>query len=190
MVMTVIYGLLISACWIVFLIYWLISAAGAKRNVGRTWRWWGLRFVIAIVVILLLESRTFSNVGAQYSHATTNPLTGGIGVLLCIIGIAFAIWARMHIGKNWGMPMSVKENPELVTSGPYAYVRHPIYTGALLAIFGTALAVGLWWLLTFIICGAYFVYSATQEEKLMNQQFPTQYPEYRKRTKMLIPFIW
>jgi len=64
-------------------------------------------------------------------------LMGGVGVALCALGIGLAIWARTYLGRNWGMPMSRKENPELVTSGPYAYVRHPIYTGLLIAMLGS-----------------------------------------------------
>lgn len=88
------------------------------------------------------------------------------------------------------MPMSVKENPELVTSGPYAYIRHPIYTGFLLAMLGSAFVVGNWEFVLFVIFGLYFSYSARTEEKLMTRTFPTQYPQYKQRTKTLIPFVW
>jgi protein-S-isoprenylcysteine O-methyltransferase Ste14 len=88
------------------------------------------------------------------------------------------------------MPMTVKENPELVTSGPYAYVRHPIYTGVLLAIAGSLLLAGPWALVAVMLPGAYFVWSARQEEKIMEKEFPSEYPAYKKRSKMLIPFVW
>lgn len=88
------------------------------------------------------------------------------------------------------MPMSRMDKPELVTSGPYRYVRHPIYTGILIATIGTALAVSLYWLAVTLIIGPYFIFSATREEKYMTEQFPDDYPAYKKRSKMLLPFIF
>jgi protein-S-isoprenylcysteine O-methyltransferase Ste14 len=87
------------------------------------------------------------------------------------------------------MPMTRKERPELVTSGPYAYVRHPIYTGILVAVFGSAIGTSPFWLIPFVLLGIYFVYGARREEKLMMEQFPEQYPQYMSRTKMLVPFV-
>ena len=88
------------------------------------------------------------------------------------------------------MPMTERTEPELVTSGPYRYVRHPIYTGMILAFIGTALAVDYAWLIVLVIGGMYFIYSALHEEKFLKQQFPTQYPEYMQRSKMLVPFLF
>jgi protein-S-isoprenylcysteine O-methyltransferase Ste14 len=88
------------------------------------------------------------------------------------------------------MPMSRKDEPELVTSGPYHRVRHPIYSGILLAGVGTAVALNWLWLLAVILVGVYFVYSATVEERYMSEQFPDSYPAYRRSTKMLVPFIF
>ena len=85
------------------------------------------------------------------------------------------------------MPMSTKENPELVTTGPYAFVRHPIYTGILLAMLGTAIGENVSWLLPLLLFGGYFIYSARREEELMLRQFPEQYPAYMRRTNMLVP---
>jgi len=105
------------------------------------------------------------------------------------LGIAFAIWARVHLGKNWGMPMSLREGHALVTSGPYRLVRHPIYTGAIAAMLGSALVSPIWSVI-FVLFTAYFVYSATREEKMMVQQFGETYRAYQARSKMLIPFIF
>lgn len=85
--------------------------------------------------------------------------------------------------------MSVKQDPELVRSGPYRYIRHPIYTGILLAMIGASVASSIFWLAIFAISGIYFIYSAVQEEKLMMKQFPKVYPSYKSKTKMLIPFV-
>ena len=85
--------------------------------------------------------------------------------------------------------MTEKADPELVTAGPYAHVRHPIYTGILLAMFGSGIGQSVLWALPLLIAGPYFVYSARREERQMAVQFPLQYPQYKRRTRMLIPFI-
>jgi protein-S-isoprenylcysteine O-methyltransferase Ste14 len=85
--------------------------------------------------------------------------------------------------------MSEKVDGALVTTGPYRYIRHPIYAGLILAMVGTALAVSTYWLAAAAVVGAYFVYSATVEERTMNRLFPNTYPAYKQSTHMLIPFI-
>jgi protein-S-isoprenylcysteine O-methyltransferase Ste14 len=87
------------------------------------------------------------------------------------------------------MPMSETAEPELVTSGPYRFIRHPIYSGLLVALLGTALATNLYWLIVMALLGAYFVYSANVEERLMTSSFPADYASYKTHTKMLIPFV-
>lgn len=85
--------------------------------------------------------------------------------------------------------MSVKEDPELVTTGPYAYVRHPIYAGLWLVMLGSAIAQSASWLVGLVALGAYFFYSARREEKTMLKQFPDAYGAHMKRTKMFVPFV-
>ena len=87
------------------------------------------------------------------SLAVHSPILGAIGALVFVSGIAVAIWARVHLGRNWGMPMTQKAEPELVTSGPYRFVRHPIYSGLLLALVGTALATNLLGLIIAAVLG-------------------------------------
>ena len=99
------------------------------------------------------------------------------------------MFARVYLGRNWGMPMSRKEHPELVTGGPYAVVRHPIYTGIILAMLGSAIGESLFWALPLMLFAAYFVHCARQEEELMRAQFPDQYPDYMRRTNMIVPFV-
>jgi protein-S-isoprenylcysteine O-methyltransferase Ste14 len=183
---------LIGILWIAFWIYWLVSSFNAKKTV-RTGNWWYgalVRVVFLIIIILLMQSLSIRNLVISQESATASLPIAVAGALIVIAGLAFAVWARIYLGKNWGMPMSVRENPELVTGGPYGFVRHPIYTGELLGLIGTALAVASIWFYIFIFAGIYFIYSATQEEKLMAQKFPDQYPAYKKRTKMLIPFVF
>src|SRR4029079_9021664 len=121
---------------------------------------------------------------------SAEPWRAGLGFVLFALGLGFAIWARVHIGPNWGPPMTQKVEPELVTSGPYHLVRHPIYSGILVAGVGTAVALSWWWLVAAGLAGVYFLYSAMDEERYLTQQFPDTYPAYERSTKMLIPFIF
>jgi protein-S-isoprenylcysteine O-methyltransferase Ste14 len=106
-----------------------------------------------------------------------------------VSGLGLAVWARIYIGRNWGMPMTEKDEPELVTSGPYELVRHPIYSGILLALVGTSLATNIYWLFVALVIAVYFIYSARVEERSLTRTFPTAYPSYRAKTKMLIPLV-
>jgi protein-S-isoprenylcysteine O-methyltransferase Ste14 len=172
----------IAIAWIVFWVYWLASAFGVKKGRASTRRI-PLNGLSALAVILLL--RVFRG-GSLEVHS---PVLGAIGAVVFASGIALAIWARIHLGRNWGMPMTQKAEPELVTSGPYRFVRHPIYSGLLLALLGTALATNLIGLLIVAVLGTYFYYSASVEEKNLVATFPAAYPAYRNSTKMLIPFV-
>lgn len=168
--------------WIIFWVYWLASAFGAKEGRGSRRRL-PLNGVSALAVILLV--RVFRG----GSLAVHSPLLAAIGAVVFASGIALAIWARVSLGRNWGMPMSQKLEPELVTTGPYRFVRHPIYSGLLAALLGTALVTNLIGLAIVAILLAYFYYCAAVEEKNLAATFATAYPAYRARTKMLIPFI-
>jgi protein-S-isoprenylcysteine O-methyltransferase Ste14 len=118
------------------------------------------------------------------------PVLEGIGLALWIAGIALAVWARLYIGRNWGMPMTRREDPDLVTTGPYRFIRHPIYTGIILAMIGTALAISLFGLIVVAVIAAIFAYSASREEHFLAEEFPATFPDYKARTKMLIPFVF
>lgn len=184
------YRWIIVGLWLLFVAYWAVAAVGTKRSAGkRPWRREiGLRVVLILVIAALLQSRStrqfFAETQRHISHSNT---LGWIGAVLCLLGFGLAISARWHLGRNWGMPMSRKEQPELVTSGPYALIRHPIYTGLALAMLGSAIAVNIFWLLPLVLVGAYFIYSARREEAVMLQQFPEQYAAYTARTGMLVP---
>lgn len=112
-----------------------------------------------------------------------------IGCVCCALGIALAIMARAYLRSPWGVRASAEEPAELITTGPYAFVRHPIYGGMLLAMLGSALAQTLLWLLPLIVYGPHFIRAARREEELLREEFPERYPGYMKRTKMLVPFV-
>lgn len=190
-------GLLVRLLWLAFVVTWLVLAQFNKKATRGTppWAGWRLRLVIVVGVILLVHFRRHAVVRffAAVNHSLL--LHPGIalqwlGVWLCLAGFALAVWARVHIGRNWGMPMSLREGHELVTSGPYAYIRHPIYSGLMLAMIGSAFTAGLLWLLGLVLYFTYFMFAARSEENTMLAQFPDAYAAYRRRTKMLIPFVF
>lgn len=176
-------GWIIAICWVVFWAYWLISAFAVKRGRVRWRQWSGSRVGIVIVFLILSRLRVL------HHHPVTSLPLAVAGLVVLLAGLAFAVWARVYIGRNWGMPMTQKADPELVTTGPYSRVRHPIYTGVIAGMTGTALALSLWYLIVAAVLGGYFVYSALSEERYMTERFPDAYPAYRRATKMLIPYV-
>ncbi|MGH3191267.1 MAG: methyltransferase family protein [Streptosporangiaceae bacterium] len=172
----------IGCAWIVFWIYWLASASTSKESVSGGWRTrlTGVSVVGVLLITVVLREGSF---------VVHSVVLGAVGAVLFACRIALAVWARLHLGRNWGMPMSQRAEPELVTSGPYRFVRHPIYTGLLTALLGTALVDNLLGLIVVAVLIGYFYYSGTVEERNLTATFPTAYPEYKRRTKMLIPFL-
>jgi protein-S-isoprenylcysteine O-methyltransferase Ste14 len=157
--------------WAAFWAYRLVAAFSMKRGRVDGSRELRIRVVIVIPAVLLLRLGVFSN-----NALNSDPWRAGLGLTLFAVGLAFAVWARVHIGRNWGTPMSEKNDPELVTSGPYHLVRHPIYSGILVAGVGTAVALSWAWLFAVALAGIYFVYSATIEERNLTKHFPDSYP--------------
>jgi len=181
---------LIIGGWIAFWLYWLTSAVGSKKNVTpRLKQFFGIRLGMVVLLMVL-----FRILNVQYYSFANRVITGNFaigvaGLVIFVAGLAVAVWARVYLGKNWGMPMTQKVKADLITTGPYQYIRHPIYSGILLAVLGTALASSVFWLLIFAITTMYFTYCALAEEKIMMKLFPKDYPVYKRRTKMLIPFV-
>jgi protein-S-isoprenylcysteine O-methyltransferase Ste14 len=174
--------LAIGCAWLAFWIYWIASASNSKESISSGWRT-RLTGVSAIGVVLI------AGVLRGGSLAVHSWFLAAIGALLFACGIALAVWARLHLGRNWGMPMTQRAEPELITSGPYRFVRHPVYSGLLTAMLGTALVNNLLGLIVVAVLAAYFYYCGTVEERNLAATFPTAYPQYKSRTKMLIPFL-
>jgi protein-S-isoprenylcysteine O-methyltransferase Ste14 len=170
---------------------WLLGYAFTKRTV-RVQPIGSRLFYTAVLVLggVLLSGRWF-----RYGWLATRVVPDSVALqyaaaAIAVAGCAFAIWARLTLGANWSGRATVKEGHELITSGPYAFARHPIYTGLLTAVLGTALARGEWRCLVaiFIIAFALMV-KMSQEERLMMQTFPDAYRVYRQRVKALIPGV-
>jgi|SRR5579884_1376783 len=177
--------LVFAVVWGAFWLYWLVAAFSKKRGHVSWSRQLRVRAVIVVIVILLVRFGAFRGDGLN-----TDPWRAGAGFVLLVLGLGFAVWARVHIGRNWGGPMTQKDEPELVTSGPYHLVRHPIYTGILVAGVGTAVALSWEWLIAVALAGCYFIYSAIIEERYLAEQLPGTYPVYKRSTKMLLPYIF
>lgn len=181
----------IAICWLVFLLYWVISAFGSKRSAATAnmRQFVGIR--LGVIGLAAIVSPLFNRLPDSFKNRLGAGNKGllALGLAAFLIGLVLAVWARVYLGKNWGPPMTQKQDPELVTSGPYRYVRHPIYAGILLMALGSAFDVNIYWLLVFILAAFFFIYSAAAEERLMSKQFPKAYPPYKRKTKMLIPFV-
>ena len=181
----------ISGCWLVFVAFWVLAAVSTKRTVYRETRAQRLRYWVLLVVACFLQ---------LYGRRLPYPLNMRIlpqlvpiawaAAVLCVTGLAFALWARVALGRNWSGAVTLKEGHELVERGPYRFVRHPIYTGILTMFFATALAQGhLSGLVGTLLMFASFWIKLGEEEKLMLQQFPERYADYRRRAKRIIPFV-
>jgi len=177
----IIYGL-----WVLLVLYLTISAIGAKRDTqGHLLQSFGILFaMIAAFALPHLEIFRFVN------FAPVSPSLSTIGVIITVVGMMLFVWARQTLGGNWSQTVSAKEGPELVTSGPYRHVRHPMYSSGLIACIGSAMAAGGAFVFLFVFLTPLFLWRVGAEDRLMSQQFPNEYPAYKERTKALIPFVW
>jgi protein-S-isoprenylcysteine O-methyltransferase Ste14 len=177
---------LIYALWLMLIVYLTVSAVSVKRDTQpHLTQSLGLTAAI-LAAFLLPHLPLFSFV----NFAPVNPVVGIIGVILCLAGMAILVSARQHLGRNWSQTVSAKKGHELVTSGPYRYVRHPMYTGGIVACLGSAIACGGAFVFLLAFLTPLFLWRVGAEDQLMEQQFPSAYPEYKRRTKALIPFVW
>lgn len=197
------YSTIILISWLAFLAVWGVGALSAKRDIKSggilsLWtRYWLFRLAIAAFVVfaaLRITTGTvrYANPSTIFSHVffTPSAFLGWVAAFLTALGVAFAIWARVHLGRNWSSHPAVKEDHELVTTGPYAYVRHPIYTGVILAVLGSALTGSIFGIVGFAVISVRFFLRIDKEERIMLNLFPNKYPAYQKRTKRLVPFVW
>jgi protein-S-isoprenylcysteine O-methyltransferase Ste14 len=183
-------GWILAALWLGWLAYWAASS-GAVKATARTAGWQAqlaYSLPLWLAAILLINRRWPAFLVARFLPAT--PVVIVIGLALTAAGLAFAIWARRHLGANWSAEVTVKEGHELVRSGPYAVVRHPIYTGLTLAFMGTALAIGEWrGVAAAGVAIASFWYKLGIEERVMRETFGAEYDDYARHVKALLPYL-
>jgi len=179
----------LTILWIFWLLLWMVAAVRVKRT--RTEEPAGARIAYLIPIILaamLLFGRAFRVGPLSLRFLPQIAWLEWTGVALAAFGIAITFWARVHIGRNWSGRVVIKEQHELIRSGPYTLVRHPIYTGLLLALAGTALTIGeLRALFAVALAAVHFVQKAKREENFMSQEFGEEYTRYRSETGMLLP---
>jgi protein-S-isoprenylcysteine O-methyltransferase Ste14 len=177
---------LVYALWTLLALYLIISAFGVKRDTNRNLvKSFGI--LLGIILAFLLPQLPIFHF---LNFAGQNLLIDCAGIILVIAGMAFLAWARQNLGINWSQIVSAKKEQELITSGPYHFVRHPMYAGGLLACIGSTIVAGGPFVFLLIFLGSTFLLRVGAEDKLMEKQFPKEFPNYKKHTKALIPFIW
>jgi protein-S-isoprenylcysteine O-methyltransferase Ste14 len=180
---------IVGCFWIVLAVYWAVSALRqkpAKKEEHFTER---LRHLVPVMVAFLLLSRSDASYG--WLGLRFAPESGTLNLLGLVVaggGVAFAIWARWHLGGNWSAVVSIREEHDLIRTGPYRAVRHPIYTGLLLAIMGTVLIVGEFRaLLALAILLASLYLKARKEDAWLAREFGETFEGHAKRTGMFLP---
>jgi protein-S-isoprenylcysteine O-methyltransferase Ste14 len=178
--------------WAIFAIVWIIGAFTSKRSVRR--QSWASRFGMVGLAILeyLLLLWAVSYFGFAYRRfLPDSAIYLWIGLFMTVAGVMLAIWARATLGRNWSGIVTVKQNHKLIRTGPYALVRHPIYTGVTFAVFGTAIFDGEIRSIVLIVAMlSVFIHKMKIEEQFMTEQFGSEYASYQQKTKALVPFLW
>ncbi|MDR3764233.1 MAG: isoprenylcysteine carboxylmethyltransferase family protein [Acidobacteriota bacterium] len=188
--MRILYDWLFPALWIVYVLYWQWMARDVKAATRRE----GLASH-ALRSLLMIASVALYFVDVPLRFLNLHFIHTGLGTFwtgaaITAAGLLFSVWARQVLGRNWSREVTVKQDHQLIVRGPYALARHPIYTGLLTAVLGSALAVGRWRALL----GAALVFLALGlklrlEERWMGEQFGAAYAVYRQRVRALIPFV-
>ena len=187
-----IYTILTIGCWAVLLTYWFVNAPKVKATAetqGNLSR--GLYMLVMVSAFVITYAKAFAIGVLGYQLIPAGDVSGAVGLGVCISGVAFAIWARRTLGDNWSGRVTLKKEHELIQSGPYRIVRHPIYTGFEIGLLGVAITIGqLKGLAGVSILFANHYFKTRMEEEIMYRTFPTQYADYARRVKRLIPFVF
>ena len=188
--------LVAAVIWVVFWIYWITIAVMTRSPMKRQQsRWDGVlfRLFLLIVVVFAFLSLPYSQPESVFLIQRFIPDTtviGLIGTIITLLGIGFAIRARLHLGKNWSSMPAIRVDHTLIRTGPYRYVRHPIYTGILFGLAGTAIVIGepLALVGLFLILLA-FLWKIRMEENYLLEEFGDAYASYKREVPALIPFL-
>ena len=182
---------IIYACWAAWLLYWVIMWHKQKpvTEAQNPTQRGGYTILLTAGILLLIYGYRLPRVGVRVLPDSI--VVAAAAVLLAILGVGITIWARRVLADNWSADVSFKQDQQLVTSGPYAITRHPIYTGLTLLFLGTATLQGTWagfkgLALAFIS----FQIKLGQEERLMLLHYGDAYTSYQKRTRRIIPFLY
>jgi protein-S-isoprenylcysteine O-methyltransferase Ste14 len=189
--MTVVYRYAFPAMWLSWAVYWWVASRDVKSTRRRESLPSRLSHIVPLTIaVFLLSIRRvpIAFLGERFLPLAEWPFW--LGSLLTAGGLLFTVWARLHLGRNWSGAVTIKDGHELVTSGPYALVRHPIYTGLLLAFLGSAVALGDWrGALAFALAAGALWRKLRLEERWMREQFGDAYQAYSQRVAALVPFV-
>lgn len=183
-----------TGIWLAWLMYWGISAMHVKQpvRVESTTSRLG-RHVLPLMLAAVLLFHRFAWLDNTFLNERVVPLdtwVAWLGLALAVTGLAFTCWARVVLGRNWSGVVQLKHDHELIVRGPYRIVRHPIYTGLLLAFFGTGLAVGEWRaVVAIVIVAIAFWRKLRLEERWLCELFDDQYRRYMREVKALVPWV-
>ena len=182
----------LQAMWAAWMFYWFVSSLNVRRTVRRepTFQRWGT--IIVMITAAVLLGYTGLRLGIlEHRFVPDNDEIRAVGLFMTAIGLAISVWARVYLGQFWSARVTLKEGHELIQSGPYSLVRHPIYSGILLAVFGSALFIGEWRaLLGVCLVWVAHTLKARREEKLLSEQFGEAFAKYRRRTGALLPRLF
>ena len=186
-----VYRFVLPALWLAWIAYWVISARSVKeteRSESDRDRLVYTLLLVAGGILMALPTLPWGILGGRFIPESVTLAT--VGLALVAIGLAFSVWARVHLGANWSARVTIKRDHALIRSGPYALVRHPIYTGLLIAIAGTAIIVGEWRAVaSWILFAASFYVKLRREEAWMAETFGAEYSAYRSEVAAIIPFV-
>jgi protein-S-isoprenylcysteine O-methyltransferase Ste14 len=184
-----VFRLLLEIPWIVFLVYWIISAARTRATSQKesfASRYAILLIEIAGFVLLFSRSTGVGFLGNRFMHHTL--VSAIAGSILTWVGIGLAIWARYHLAEYWSARITIKEDHQLIRTGPYARLRHPIYSGIVLGTIGSAVVIDQWrCVLGVCLVLTGYCLKARKEETMLTQQFGEAFREHQKHAGFLIP---
>lgn len=187
------YRYFILGSWWAWIITWIVFALSVKATVQRQAalpRLVNLALLIIAAVLLWPLRFPVPLLMERFLPISQWRFWGGLGAALTFVGLLFTVWARIYLGRNWSGVATIKADHELVTGGPYRWVRHPIYSGIALAFIGTVLAVGEWrGVLAVPILLIAFVQRMFVEEGFMRQQFGAAYDAYAQRVRAFVPGV-
>jgi protein-S-isoprenylcysteine O-methyltransferase Ste14 len=179
----------VTVCWAVVTAFWVVSAFWVKRTKERQPLPGRLLYLGLTVLVVMLLKGEVQKLHLDRPLLPHTLATGILADLIVLLGLWIAIWARVTLGGNWSSSVTLKEGHELIQRGPYRLIRHPIYSGLLLMVLGTAILVGrTGGFFAFLICFCALWVKARREELLLTKNLPG-YPEYMARTKALIPSV-
>lgn len=182
-------GEAVNDLWILFAAYWLVSALKRKRTKQRESIQHRLAYILPLLFALLFLFNPRADFGwlAVYFVPHTSEVRWA-GVAVMVAGLAFAVWARVHLGTNWSGTVTLKEGHELIRTGPYRNIRHPIYTGILIGFLGWAIVGGqVRGLIGMAVVWLSFYIKARHEEKFLTQEFGAKFEEHTRLTGMFLP---